>query len=142
MRILIFTLFCLLTTPALAAVRATDAWAPPSLAGSRTGIAYVTLESERADALIAASSPAIGIIELHEHTHADGVVKMRKRESIPLPEATPVTLAPRGLHLMLFQLKAPLKDGTSFPLTLRFSDSEPVTLTVVVSQQKLLDFLR
>lgn len=119
-----------------------DAWSPPSLIGSSTGIAYLTLTSDADDALIAVTSPAASTIELHTHRKDNGVLRMRKLERIALPAGKTVTLAPRGHHLMLFSLTTPLKEGTSFPITLRFAHAKPVTVTVQVSQQKLLDFLR
>jgi copper(I)-binding protein len=43
-----------------------------------------------------------------------------------------VTLAPGGYHLMLMGLKAPLRAGDTFPLTLQFEHAPPLTVTVAV----------
>lgn len=141
MRVLVALCALLIAVPASAA-QVSDAWSPPSLVGSSTGIAYLTLTSDADDALVAVTSPAAKTIELHTHRKDNGVLRMRKLETIPLPAGTPVTLAPRGHHLMLYSLTTPLKEGATFPVTLQFRDAKPVTVTVQVSQQKLLDFLR
>jgi hypothetical protein len=39
-----------------------------------------------------------------------------------------------GLHVMLMQLKQPLKVGDTFPLTLEFEHAGKVEVTVVVQQ--------
>ena len=41
-------------------------------------------------------------------------------------------LRPGGLHMMFFDLKAPLKAGESFPVTLRFEKAGEVQVTVSV----------
>ena len=39
-----------------------------------------------------------------------------------------------GMHLMLIGLKAPLKEGTSFPMTLQFERAGTVEVTVDVQK--------
>ena len=50
----------------------------------------------------------------------DGVMKMREVEGLELKPGDMITFAPGGYHIMLIGLKAPLKVGDSFPLTLTF----------------------
>jgi len=57
---------------------------------------------------------------------------MRSVEAVPVPAGAKVTLAPKGLHLMLMGLDAPLVAGQSFPLTLQFAESAAQTVTVTV----------
>ena len=52
---------------------------------------------------------------------AQGVMRMREIDGIALAPKAVLRLRPgAGLHLMLIGLKAPLKEGTSFPMTLEF----------------------
>jgi copper(I)-binding protein len=44
----------------------------------------------------------------------------------------PAVLNPGGLHIMLIGLKAPLKQGETFPLTLTFAKAGTTTVEVVV----------
>jgi copper(I)-binding protein len=62
----------------------------------------------------------------------NGVSKMRMLDGVKLtPDAT-VTLKPGGMHIMLTDLKAPLRVGATFPLTLTFEKAPPLTVTVHV----------
>jgi hypothetical protein len=82
--------------------------------------------------LVAAETPAAGVIELHMHEHDDGVMRMRKIPHIHLPPGKTVSLEPGGLHIMLFDLQAPLTEGDKIPLTLIFADgsSKPIEASV------------
>jgi hypothetical protein len=61
-----------------------------------------------------------------------GMMKMRPVPGLSVAPGKPVKLAPGGYHIMLMGLKAPLKQGDSFPLTLRFEHAAPMTVTVNV----------
>jgi len=67
---------------------------------------------------------------------------MRKLNTIPLAAQKTVTLAPRGLHLMLYQLQHPLKEGDHYPLTLYYASGAKMTITATVSAEKLREFLK
>ena len=43
-------------------------------------------------------------IELHEHTMADGMMKMRQVDNIEIPAQGKTLLQPSGLHIMIFNL--------------------------------------
>ena len=49
-----------------------------------------------------------------------------------MPAHGKATLAPGGYHVMLMGLKAPLKEGQSFPLTLTFEHAGKVEVEVMV----------
>jgi len=86
------------------------------------------------DRLIAASSPIARMAELHETKEVNGVVKMTPVPVLEIKAGTKVILAPGGLHIMLMDLKAPLKPGQSFPLTLSFEKAGMVDFTVKVQK--------
>ena len=114
------------------AVEAPFARASAGTAGA--GAAYMTLKSAEAsaDRLTSASTPAAERAELHTHVMEGDVMRMREVDSIEIPAGGTVELKPGGLHIMLIGLKAPLKEGESFPLTLSFAKAGPVTVTVPV----------
>lgn len=101
--------------------------------GQSTGGAYLRFENRGPDdRLLGASSPAATGIELHD-TKMDGdVMQMRQVDAIAVPSNKAVELKPGGLHLMLVGLKAPLKKGDVFPMTLRFEKAGEVTVQVNV----------
>jgi periplasmic copper chaperone A len=117
------------------AVVATHPWARATPGGSTIGAAYVELsgtKSAQGDKLIGASSPVAGRIEIHTHLMEDGVMKMRKVDSVAVPSGEARKLSPGGDHLMMFDLKAPLKQGEVFPLTLKFETSGEITVDAVI----------
>ena len=108
-------------------------WARPSAGAATTGAAYLTITEEgAADRLVSVSTPVAGTAEVHETINDQGVMKMRPVDGLALVPGKPVTLSPGGYHVMLTGLKAPLKPGDSFPLTLTFEHAAPVTVTVKV----------
>ena len=96
-------------------------YATPSLAGSPNGAAYlkgIRNRGNQPDRLIGASSPVAARVELHRMTLVDGVMRMRAVPGLDLPAGKAVALKPGGYHVMLMDLKQPLKNGESVPLTL------------------------
>jgi hypothetical protein len=58
---------------------------------------------------------------------------MREIDGIALAPHARIEMRPgSGMHLMLIGLKEPLKDGGSFPMTLRFEHAGTVELKFVV----------
>ena len=55
------------------------------------------------------------------------VMKMREISALPLPAGQIVELSPSGYHVMLLDLKSPLKSGDYFPVTLTFRDASGKT---------------
>jgi copper(I)-binding protein len=108
-------------------------WARAS-AGAANGAAYmvVTTSGAAPDQLIGASTPIAEKAELHTHLMEGDVMRMRAVKTIEVNPGEPATLEPGGLHVMLMGLKAPLKEGEQFPLTLTFEKAGSVTVDVAV----------
>ena len=73
-----------------------------------------------ADKLVSASSPAAERVETHVTMRDGDISRMREVKGYEVPARGTLELKPGGSHLMLVNIKAPLKEGTSVPLTLRF----------------------
>lgn len=130
---LVALLFAVAPTLAAADVVVTAAWARASILTNRPGAAYLTLESDKGDRLIAIKTPVADRVMLHgTETDANGVSRMIHIETLDLPPGEAVTLAPGGMHLMLMGLAAKLEQGASFPLILRFDTAEEITVDVPV----------
>jgi len=111
---------CALSATAHAqAVTVRDAWIRAPAPGQQVAGAYMELLSRTTTTLLSVASPAAGRVELHNTTLEDGVMKMRLVGQIELPGGRPVKLAPGGVHVMLMDLKRPLKPGDKVPLTLK-----------------------
>lgn len=115
------------------AVKVENPWARPTVQGQAGGGGFLRLVGGAAnDRLVAASSEMAGRVELHTMKMEGDVMRMRQVDAIEVPAGKNVDLAPGGLHLMFMDLKAPLKTGTSFPMTLRFEKAGEVQVSVKV----------
>jgi hypothetical protein len=63
---------------------------------------------------------------------SNGMMSMRKLESIVIDGNDTVILQPLGLHLMIFDIKDLLKSGDVIPLTLHFSSHSSVEVQLPV----------
>ena len=100
-----------------------DAWARASVPGQSVGAAYMTFISADNSTFIRAETPLASSVEIHSMTMDNGVMKMRMLPELPLKAGKEEKLAPGGFHLMLFDLKKPLKLGEQLNLTLTFRDA-------------------
>lgn len=115
-------------------VTVTKPWARATPGGAKVGAAYLQLSAAPSgpDKLVAARSPVAGNVELHTHSQVDGVMKMRRVDDIAVAPGKNVTLKPGGLHIMLMDLKQPLKEGETIDLTLVFEKAGEVAVKVPV----------
>ena len=72
--------------------------------------------------VLKADNPASRVTELHTHLNEGGVMKMRPVPAIDIKAKGEAVLKPGGLHVMLIDLKAPMKEGDLVPITLTFDD--------------------
>jgi copper(I)-binding protein len=109
-------------------------WARATPGGAKIGSAYLEMKAAqgRGDRLIGASSPAAGAVELHSHVMEGGIAKMRRVDAIAVPGGKSVVLKPSGYHLMLTDLKAPLKEGDLLKLTVVFEKAGAIDLEATV----------
>ena len=95
---------------------------------------YLTLHNHTAveQQLVAVSSAAFARIELHQHSHRDGMMRMEQVEQIVIASGDSVKLAPGGLHLMLFEPATELEIGQTVAVLLHFADGQQLTLALPV----------
>ena len=117
-----------------APIKVETAWARASAGESKTGAAYLTLHNmgTQPDRLVAVATPVAGKTEMHNHIMVGNVAQMRPVDAIEVSPGSPTVLQPGGLHLMLLDLKAPLKAGQSFPVTLTFEKAGRIEANVAV----------
>jgi hypothetical protein len=118
------------------AIAVQQPWARATPGGAKTGVVYMTIVNSGGadDQLVAASTPIAVEAQLHQTSMDNGVIKMRPIAALDLKAGATVKLAPGGYHLMLVNLKQPLKDGDSFPLTLTFAKSGKQDVQVTVAK--------
>jgi periplasmic copper chaperone A len=116
--------FLLSTGAALAQVEVTDAWARSTVEAQKASGAFMKLKSTTDAKLVGVKSPAAAVVELHEMAMQGDVMKMRAVDVLDLPAGQVVELKPGSYHLMLIDLKAPLKAGDSVPIALVVQDKD------------------
>jgi periplasmic copper chaperone A len=111
-------------------------WARATAGNSRIGAAYFTIEDvgTAPDTLLRVATPLAAAAELHAHSMQNNVMQMRPVAAIEIHPGTPTVLQPGGLHVMLVDLKQPLKEGDRLPLTLEFERAGKVEIMVSVGK--------
>ena len=111
-------------------------YATPTPPGARTGAVYfrtLVNRGDLADRLIGARTPLAESVEIHRSVMDGDVMRMRRIEALEIPPGAALKLRHGGdTHLMLLGLKAPLQDGQTFPLWLRFERAGEHEVTVWV----------
>lgn len=109
-------------------------YARASVPGQVAGGGYLSLDNQgtSGDRLLSASADVSQSVQLHSMAMDGDVMRMRQVEGIELPAGKKVELKPGGLHIMFIGLKAPLKAGDKFPLTLKFERAGEVKVQVSV----------
>ena len=134
---------CLLALPATAwcahvyrtdALRIDHPSARTTPPGAKTGAVYLTIDNagDRTDRLLRASTPIAAGVVLHQMVQDGGVMRMRAVPSVEIIPGGRLELRPNGYHLMLIDLRQPLKAGDKFPLTLTFEHAGSVLVQVWV----------
>lgn len=94
--------------------------------GQSMTVGYVSLfnptDNERL--LIHIDSPHAERVEMHEHRHENGMMKMRQLTQLVLPAKTRIDFKPGGYHLMLYAVQQPLP--VLVPIRLHFGSGESV----------------
>lgn len=109
--------------------------APATLPGQSSGAVYLSIANEgtAADRLVSLTSPAASGVAIHTMSMDGTTMKMREIDSLPLAPAVRVEMkANTGYHLMMTNLKQPLKAGDQIPLTLTFERAGKLEVSVHV----------
>jgi copper(I)-binding protein len=109
-------------------------WARATPGGVTVGGAYLEIKAAagKGDRLIGAKSPVAGSAEIHSHTMDGGVSRMRRVDGVVIAGGKSLVLAPGGYHIMLVDLKAPLKEGDLVKLTLVFEKAGEIEVDATV----------
>ena len=144
-KLTLMSIVCLAMTACAATARAEDvkvgdlvisqAWSRATPSGAKIGGGYLTIENRGSapDRLIGGMADVAGKVQVHEMSMDNGVMKMRPVDNgLAIDPGKTVKLAPGGYHLMMMDLKAPLKQGDKVPVTLEFEKAGKVTVSLDV----------
>ncbi len=99
-------------------------WARAVPPGVRTSAAYMEVvnNNDTDHRIVGVFSDVAKSVEIHNHVHEDGLMKMRKMEFVALPSGEEVPFQSGGLHVMLIGLRKVLNRGETIELSLEFED--------------------
>lgn len=132
-KLVLAALVALNSAPALADVDIFEPWVRATVTQQRTTGAFMRLVSDSDTRLVSASSPVAELVQIHEMTMHNDVMKMGPVQGLDLPAGKAVELKPGGYHVMLMGLKAQVEVGDVVPLTLVFEGRDGTQLRVEVS---------
>jgi copper(I)-binding protein len=134
-----FLVSCLLAASPLRAAEVkagdlviTDAWSRATPGGAKVGGGFLTIENKGTtpDRLIGGAADVASKVQVHEMSVNSGVMTMRPLEKgLTIEPGKTVKLAPGGNHLMLMDLKSPLKQGDKLQITLEFEKAGKVEVS-------------
>ena len=113
----------------------TQAWSRATPGGAKVAGGYLTIQNKgsAADRLIGGSADVADKVQVHEMATTNGVMTMRPLDKgLSIGPGKTVKLTPGGYHLMLLDLKSPLKQGDKVPVTLEFEKAGKVKLSLDV----------
>ena len=109
-----------------------QAWSRATPGGAKVAGGYLNIENKGAvaDRLVGGSADVAGKFEVHEMAMRNGVMTMRPLDKgLVIEPGKTIKLAPGGYHLMLMDLKVPLKQGDKVPVTLDFEKAGKVKVS-------------
>jgi copper(I)-binding protein len=129
-----FLLLSLVASGAIAQVEIENPWSRATAPGAKVGAGYFIIRNKSAapDRLVSAASPAAARVETHVIEKQGDVLRMREVKGYAVPAKGSFELKPGGPHLMLVDIKAPLKEGERVPVTLKFEKAGEVRVEMEV----------
>jgi len=112
-----------------------NAWVRESDPAAKANAGYMTLINIAPEelTLVAVQGEAFERIEMHEMTVVDGMMKMRKLDSLVIPPNSQASFAPGGQHLMMHGPRRFLTKDETVDLTLVFDSGIRQNITVEVA---------
>lgn len=117
-------------------------YSKPTPPGATVGGGYIKALINKGDndeQLTGARTPVAASVEIHQMTMQGDIMRMKEVSAITIPAKGKIELRHGGnatYHLMLMGLKAPLKDGDRFPITLIFKHAGEKEVSMWVQQPK------
>jgi copper(I)-binding protein len=117
-------------------IEVSDVWSRATPPTANAGVAYVAVTNQggEADRIVAVEATVAPRAEMHMHVMDGDIASMRLVQAVEVHPSETIAFRPGGLHIMLVDLKAPLKEGETFPLTLVFERSGRVRVDISIGK--------
>ena len=87
------------------------AWVRATVPGQQATGAFMTITASSDSKLLSAQSPVAKIVQVHQSTIKNDVMRMQPVEFVALPAGKAVILDPHSYHIMLIDLMKQVKEG-------------------------------
>jgi copper(I)-binding protein len=133
-KILIALAYFFYAANSFAHIEVSDAYVRGLPPGQPNTAAFMAVLNDTTDdiTLVRVNSPAAEVVEMHRHSHVNGVMQMRQVKAIDIESGEQFMFSPGGYHIMLIGLRRPLSHGENVELELVFSSGAKVMLTTIV----------
>jgi copper(I)-binding protein len=119
----------------LGAIQIVHPWARATPKGASVGGGYMTITNTGTtpDRLVGGTSSVAGHIEIHQMSMENGVMRMRPlRNGLEIKPGQTVELKPGSFHVMMLDLKSPIKEGEWVKGTLTFEKAGAIEVEYAV----------
>jgi len=124
---------------ASAHVNVEGAWIRATVEGQNSTGAFMKIKSSSDAQLSAIQTPVAGLAQVHEMKMENNIMKMRAIPTMHLPAHQTISLTPgNGYHIMLMDLKRPLREGEIIPIQLRIQQTANPKKTTAVTIQAVV----
>jgi copper(I)-binding protein len=98
--------------------------------------AYFSIQnhSDTSQILISATADFATKAEIHNHILVNDMMSMQQQSEVVIQPGESVQFAPGGLHIMIFGLKTPLREGQSVEISLQTKGGESISITAKVAR--------
>jgi len=112
----------------------TDPYILPPFPGRDVAAGVFTLKNiGGSDRLVSATSPDSTAVEIHNHIEDNGVMRMRRIETVEIAQDSEVSFEPGSYHLMLFGVSFEAEQS-AVDVTLNYEKAGAVTLSIPIRQ--------
>lgn len=117
------------------------AWVRATVPGQPVAAAYMDVTSALGGTLTHVAADLAGEVQVHSMRMDGDVMRMRELAQLVLPKGQTVRLAPSGNHLMLLQLRQPLRPGdvVRFDLTVVGASGQRQLVRAVATVRQSMD---
>jgi copper(I)-binding protein len=111
-------------------IQVENAWIRAVPKNSKVSAGFMTLKNSTAKdiALTKVVAQISKVVELHTHTHENGVMKMRQVPQIVVAANSTTELKPKSYHVMFIDLTKEISEGDLIEIELSFDNGEQLKL--------------